>query len=190
MTVLPSSLAAWQSYYVIVGSAGAALIGLQFVVITLIAGMRGRIDAGALGAFATPTVVHLTGALVTASLMSAPWPSLVPAAATLALWGLGGLAYGAITFRHARRQSDYRPVWEDWLWFEVLPGGAYLALALGALLLVSATSTALFMLGSAALGLLLIGIHNAWDMVTHLVAGRKQNEKARAHETQEGKPPR
>jgi hypothetical protein len=33
-------LAAWQSFYVIVGSSGAALIGVQFVVITLIATTR------------------------------------------------------------------------------------------------------------------------------------------------------
>jgi hypothetical protein len=29
-----AALAAWQSFYVIVGSSGGALIGLQFVVIT------------------------------------------------------------------------------------------------------------------------------------------------------------
>jgi len=32
-----SELAAWESFYVIVGSAAGALIGLQFVVLTLIA---------------------------------------------------------------------------------------------------------------------------------------------------------
>lgn len=32
-----NALAAWESFYVIVGSSGGALIGLQFVVITLIA---------------------------------------------------------------------------------------------------------------------------------------------------------
>jgi hypothetical protein len=32
-----SDLAAWDSFYVIVGSAAGALIGLQFVVVTLIA---------------------------------------------------------------------------------------------------------------------------------------------------------
>ena len=32
-----SPIAAWESFYVIVGSSAGALIGLQFVVITLIA---------------------------------------------------------------------------------------------------------------------------------------------------------
>ena len=35
-----SLLAAWQNFYVIVGSSAGALIGLQFVVITLIADSR------------------------------------------------------------------------------------------------------------------------------------------------------
>jgi hypothetical protein len=186
MTALPSSLVAWQSYYMIVGSSGAALIGLQFVVVTLIAGTRGRMDLGALSAFATPTVVHLTGALMVAAVMSAPWPSLIPASVVLAFWGIGGLAYGAITFRHALRQSEYKPVWEDWLWFAILPWGAYLSLTLGGLMLASAPARALFLVGSAALGLLLIGIHNAWDTVTHAVVSRRRQDRTRAHKEQEG----
>ena len=34
------ALAGWESFYVIVGSSGAALIGLQFVVIVLITEVR------------------------------------------------------------------------------------------------------------------------------------------------------
>src|SRR5438105_3816031 len=57
-------LTAWDSFYVIVGSAAGALIGLQFVVVTLIA-ERPRLrveEAGA--AFATPTIVHFSAALL------------------------------------------------------------------------------------------------------------------------------
>jgi len=164
-------LIAWQGYYNIVGSSGAALIGLQFVVITLIAGMRRRADAGTIGAFATPTVVHFTASLLVSSLMSAPWRSLVPVAVALALCGLGGLAYGGVAYRRARRQTGYAPVWEDWLWFTILPTGVYAVLELGALMLPGATTAALYVIGAAALALLFVGIHNAWDTVTHLVAG-------------------
>ena len=50
-----SELAKWDDFYVIVGSAAGALIGLQFVVITLIAEDRlpGRRMLAA--AFGTPT---------------------------------------------------------------------------------------------------------------------------------------
>lgn len=173
-------LTAWQSYYVIVGSSGAALIGLQFVVITLIAGMRRRTDAGSLSAFGTPTVVHLAGALLVSAIMSAPWPSLLATSVTLALCGLGGLAYGAIVIRRAHGQSGYKPVWEDWLWFTILPCSAYAALTLGALLLRVTTAPALFVIGATALGLLLIGIHNAWGTVTYLVVDGPHRDHTKA----------
>lgn len=69
----------WQSFYVIVGSSGAALIGIQFVVMTLIASRRQRPTAESLNAFGTPTVVHLVGSLLISAIMSAPWHSLFPA---------------------------------------------------------------------------------------------------------------
>ena len=50
-----SEFAEWDSFYVIVGSAAGALIGLQFVVLTLIA-ERPPLRAPEAGAFATPTV--------------------------------------------------------------------------------------------------------------------------------------
>jgi hypothetical protein len=53
-----SELAHWDSFYVIVGSAAGALIGLQFVVLTLIA-ERPAVRAPEAGAtFSTPTIVH------------------------------------------------------------------------------------------------------------------------------------
>jgi hypothetical protein len=172
-------LAPWQSFYVIVGSSGAALIGIQFVVIALIANMRRLTVAEPIGAFATPTVVHLGGALVVSALMSAPWPSLLGASIALAACGVGGLGYGAIVIRRARRQTHYKPVWEDWLWYTMLPCTAYAVLTTAALFLRVATQLALFASGAAALGLLLVGIHNAWDTVTYVVVASAHGDAAR-----------
>ncbi len=171
MTELATQLLApWQSFYVIVGSSAAALIGIQFVVIALVANMRKLITtAGSISAFATPTVVHLGGALVVSSLMSAPWPSLRGTSIALAMCGLGGLGYATIAIHLARRQTAYKPVWEDWICHAILPCSAYAALAVAALFLRTTTKAALFVIGAAALALLLIGIHNAWDTVTHVV---------------------
>jgi hypothetical protein len=162
-------LAAWGNFYVIVGSSGAALIGIQFVVMTLIADMRHLATDDALSAFGTPTVVHLSGALVVSAVMSAPWPSLFPASVALVMCGLGGLAYGAVVVRRALRQTVYEPVWQDWLWYALYPSTAYATLAFGAAFLRANTRITLFVVAGAALGLLLAGIHNAWDTVTHIV---------------------
>jgi hypothetical protein len=160
----------WENFYVIVGSAGAALIAIQFVVITLVASLRRRVTtAETVKAFATPTVVHLGGALLVSALMTAPWPSLVPVSVALALCGLGGLGYGAMVIQNARRQTVYRPVREDWVWHAIVPCMTYTALIVAAVALFLAARFAVFVIGAAALALLLIGIHNAWDTVTHMV---------------------
>jgi hypothetical protein len=169
MTESASALSSWESFYVIVGSSGGALIGLQFVVITLIAGSGYRTNAGALSAFGTPTVVHFAGALLVSAIMSSPWSSVGLLSVALGMCGVGGLAYGTIVLRRARRQKDYEPVWEDWLWHTILPYASYAALTMSAVLLRIDPHRALFVIGAAALGLLLIGIHNAWDTVIHIV---------------------
>jgi hypothetical protein len=162
-------LTPWQNFYVIVGSAAAALIGVQFVVIALIANMRAVATHESVRAFGTPTVVHLAGALMISAFMCAPWPSLLMAAVALGAWGASGLIYGAIIVHRARRQSAYAPVWEDWLWHTVLPCLMYAAFTTAAILLRTRTPLALFVVAAAALGLLLIGVHNAWDTVTYVV---------------------
>jgi hypothetical protein len=162
-------LSLWQNFYVIAGAAAGTLIGVQFVVIALIASTHTRSNMESVGAFGTPTVVHLCGALIISAIMCAPWPSLFATAVALAVLGLAGLGYVLIVVRRARRQTIYRPVLEDWFWHAILPCAIYAALAVGALALTTFTQAALFTLGGAALCLLLIGIHNAWDTVTHIV---------------------
>jgi len=60
------AFAAWQNFYVIVGSAAAALTGLMFVAVALIVNVRGTGTAQQLGAFGTPTVVHFGAVLLQA----------------------------------------------------------------------------------------------------------------------------
>ena len=51
----------------------------------------------------------------------------------------------------------------------VLPLGAYATLAVSAFTALSHTREALFGVAATALVLLVVGIHNAWDAVTHHV---------------------
>lgn len=108
-----AELAKWQSSCVIIGSSGAERIGVQFVVLALIANLRMRTLAESISAFGTPTVVHFGGALLVSAIMSASWPSLFPASVALALCGVGGLGYGAIVIHRTRRQTVYAPGWGD-----------------------------------------------------------------------------
>jgi hypothetical protein len=163
-----SPLSAWESFYVITGAAAAALTGLMFVAITLIAGERARRAPGGIHAFSTPTVVHFVAAFLVAALLSAPWPALWPAGLLLGLMGTGGLVYAIAVVRRLRRTTAYRPVLEDWLWHTILPLAAYVALIVAALALVRYPVPALFGVGAVTVLLLVIGIHNAWDNVTFI----------------------
>ena len=171
------ALSTWESFYVIVGSSGGALIGLQFVVITLLESRRRLANSESVGAFGTPTVVHFAAALIVAAIMSAPWRSLSPLSIVLTCCGIAGLVYCGIVVRRARRQTTYRPVFEDWLWFSILPSVAYGALALSAAFFLHRNQELeLDLVGAAALSLLLIGIHNAWDSITHIVVSTVRSE--------------
>jgi hypothetical protein len=108
-------------------------------------------------------------ALIVSAVMSAPWKSLNPVSIVLAISGVAGLLYGVIVIRRALRQATYQPVLEDWIWHGVLPCSTYAAIAAAALLLRRDATLGLFAVAGGALLLLLIGIHNAWDTVTHIV---------------------
>jgi hypothetical protein len=165
-----SQLNGWENFYVIVGSSAGALIGLQFVVMTLIAdrsATRGEAQAG--DAFSTPSVVHFGVVLLLSALISAPWDGIGTVTVLWGLTGLLGIGYVGVVARRMRAQTVYKPVFEDWLFHALLPLGAYAILAGSAFVALSHARIALFLVGAAALLLLFIGIHNAWDTVIHLV---------------------
>jgi hypothetical protein len=175
------ALTAWESFYVIVGSSAGALIGLQFVVITLISENPVLSDLErASGAFATPTIVHFGAVLLVSAMISAPWGG--PAAIAF-LWGilsLAGVIYVLIVARRMRVQTAYAPQLEDRLFHVLLPLAAYATLGGSAYAAVSNVDAALFGVGAAALLLLFIGIHNAWDAVTYHVFVRKPRQRRSA----------
>jgi len=156
----------WQNFYVIVGSSAGALIGLQFVVISLISTRSGRADSAAGSAFSSPNIVHFCSVLALSGILSAPWDTIGPVAILWGLLGLGGLAYVGVVIRRMRSQDAYDPVFEDWLFHALLPIAAYATLAAAAAFARARLREALFAVSAAALLLLFVGIHNAWDAVT------------------------
>jgi hypothetical protein len=180
-----TALDAWENFYVIVGSSAGALIGLQFVVITLLAEVPlDGSDAQAGRAFGTPNVVHFGVVLFLSAIVSAPWSGLGIVAVIWGLLGLGGILYAVVVARRMRSQTAYEPVFEDWAFHALLPLMAYGMLAVSACFAYSHAGPALFAVGAASLLLLFIGIHNAWDTVTYHVFVRSR-ESAKAKESEE-----
>jgi hypothetical protein len=176
--VMPE-FAEWETFYVIVGASAGALIGLQFVVLALIAegpSVRGAAETSS--AFLTPTIVHFAAALLLSALASVPWQTISPSALIWGLTGLGGLAYTAIVVRRMRQQSAYTPQFEDWLFHVLLPIAVYAILVLAAIAAPHYTREALLGVGASTLLLLFIGIHNAWDAVAYNVFVTRRKAEA------------
>ena len=172
-----TGLTGWENFYVIVGSSAGALIGLQFVVITLIASRPVAANQSQAGdAFATPTVVHFGAVLLISAIASIPWQGLTGPAILWGGFGLIGVVYQIVVARRMRVQDIYKPQFEDWLFHALLPLAAYATLTVSAYAIRSNTSVAMFGVGAAALLLLFVGIHNAWDGVTYHIFVRHAHE--------------
>jgi len=174
-----TALTDWENFYIIIGSSAGALIGLQFVVITLMADMPAvQNDEPATGAFTTPSVVHFQVVLLLSAIVCAPWGGFTIVAVLWGLMGFCGIVYSGIVIRRLRGQKAYDPVLEDWFYYVLLPLAAYLALVVSACAAHFHERPALFGVAAAALLLLFTGIHNAWDLVTHLVFLRRRQREA------------
>jgi hypothetical protein len=168
-----SLLTGWENFYVIVGSSAGGLTGLTFVVIALIRDVTRESAPAGVGTFVTPTIIHFGGVLALSAFLSMPHQRLAILSAAFALGGLGGLIYGIYIGARMRRPiGPYRPVLEDWLWNVILPTLVYGCLLLVAVLLWYRPAAALYTVATLSLGMLFIGIHNAWDIAVWMTLQR------------------
>ena len=175
MTALPP-IEAWANFYVIVGSSAAGLTGLTFVVIAL-GSDRGMVALPGLRTFITPIVMHFGTALWISALLCIPGHSTASLALGAGVTGLVLSAYGsATTYRMYRGRAAYRPVLEDWIWNATLPLLCYLALLAAGTLVARLPALALYLVGGAALTLLFVGIHNAWDLAVWITVERPSSQ--------------
>ena len=170
------------------GSSAGALTGLQFVVMALIPDSQTQAAEHEINTFGTPTIVHFGFVLLVSAILSAPWPTMFFVATILWISGGLGILYSLIILRRARRTTVYKPVFEDWLWFCLFPLFGYLLIVVSAGFLVAYPTLGLFGVGSAALVLLFVGIHNAWDSATFIAISAQQAKRDSASPAPDSKP--
>ena len=100
------------------------------------------------------------------------WQTFSSLSLVLGLVGLGMVLYLLQAIRRMRRVPHYQSTREDWLWYMVFPLLANVSLILTAFMLPQNPASALHLIGSAIILLLLTGIRNAWDNVTFLAVER------------------
>ena len=159
----------WQDYFLLVGSAAAALIGLLFIVVTLTIGRElSSIERGQ-KLYMTPIVFHLGGIVLLSGAAMAP-------VATPVLFGLasgivaliGSVSCVRIGSEIYRMPVAPTKVYDMW-WYGIIPAMAYLLLLpASALLAVTPSEWALTAVAALLMAQLLISIHSAWDLVTYL----------------------
>ncbi len=134
-------------------------------------------------AFATPTIVHFASVLLLSAVISVPWHAIAGPAIVWGLLGLAGVIYVVIVARRVRVQTAYSPQFEDRLFYVLLPFLAYAVLILAAYMARSHARDALFVVRAAALLLLFVAIHNAWDSVTyHVFVTKRAKDKGEQRE--------
>lgn len=163
-----STLQAWIPFYTLIGSAAAALTGLMFVVITLVTSRARQNTSDGISTYSTPTVVHYAVVLFVSAFLCAPWPDVRVPQVVLGILGLGGVAYVCVLTTRANALAAYKPDAEDRIWFAILPLVAYGSIATAAVLSLGSFGIAPYICAAGVILLVLVGIHNAWDIVTYL----------------------
>jgi hypothetical protein len=159
----------WSDYFFMLGSAAAALIGLMFVVATLTAGRdRNELEAGK-KLYTTPIVWHLAiVVLLSGGAVAPPVPLQWLAAAALAL-GTIGVGYAIyITFGIFRAQLASNFSGYDAFWYGIAPGIIYVVMGMSGWPMLHSEPLGATLLAAAVMALLLVSIHNEWDLVTYL----------------------
>ncbi|HEX3887054.1 MAG TPA: hypothetical protein VHW05_06115 [Phenylobacterium sp.] len=159
--------AGWDSFYLMIGGAAGALIGLLFVVATLTGGLGA--DKAQLGAkiYLTPTVFHFAVVLTVSAITAVPRLGAEVSGGLLAAAALLGLIYSLNVGRMLRGPVHLEaPHWTDFWCYAAAPGVTYLAQIAAAYALARGLPWAQDALAAALIGLLLITIRNAWDLVT------------------------
>jgi hypothetical protein len=175
MPSLNDALSAWHEFYSLLGTASATMIGLLFVAASVGSGVFSGDRRAALRVFLSASVVNFGLILAACLAVLAPvgrWELL--GAINLAC-GLFGLTHSCLACRDTLRDGLLKALdLEDRFWYIAMPILGYLAM------MASGVTLALRLdIGCAALALsmgllLVVGLHNAWDITLWSMTRRRQ----------------
>ena len=170
----------WHEFYLLAGSAAAVLIGLIFVVVTLMSDRpRSSVLAGS-RLYMGPVVLHVSFVLALSAAALAPGiggGEFALVAAIVALWGL---ARGVMSIAGIRAAggAEGAPHWTDVWFYGVVPSLLYVALGVVAWGFWNGAAWAVYGVAMVITGLLLISVRNEWDLVTWLAPRPDKNGDA------------
>jgi len=155
----------WHDFYLMLGPTAGALIGLLFVVVSLTAGMEGA-SPDATDAYTTPTAFHLAVIVLMSGLMLSPGITPPLVSAGICLTAGVGFFYAGLVCWWLKGGRVTPPHWSDFWYYGVAACLAYLGLFGAGAMIVLFPALAAWFVSGALMTLLLLAIHNAWDLVT------------------------
>jgi hypothetical protein len=165
----------WGDFYLLVGTAAAALLALLFVAVSLGVGFLTEARAAATRTFYSPVVVHFAIVLFLSAIALVPSHHRVFFVVLIGGSGLVGLGVSLFTTVQLLR-NDWTQFMVDRLGYGLLPAVAYVALLAAAAMLQAGREIALDAFAGALLLLLLVNIRNAWDLMLSMVRHQTRRE--------------
>jgi hypothetical protein len=164
----------WHDFFLLVGTAGATLVALLFVALSLGAGFLTDKRANATRAFFSPVVVHFTAVFFISAV--GLFPAHKPAMFAALVGGCAAIG-GTISLVTAVQlmRNSWTKYLQDHLGYGLLPLISYAALLVAAATILYGHEYAMLMLAGALLALLIVNIRNAWDLTLSMV--REQSRK-------------
>lgn len=168
------TLKPWHDFYLLVGTAGATLLALLFVAVSIGAGFMTDERRAATRTFFSPVVLHFTSVFFVSAIALLPWHHGGSLAALVGVTAVIGAILSAwITIQVVRTEmTNYV---EDYLAYGLLPCLAYLALLAAAVSIYLEKDFGLDALAGALLVLAIVSIRNAWDLT--LTMARRQRRR-------------
>jgi hypothetical protein len=168
------ALEAWHDFFVLVGTAGATLLALLFVAVSLGAGFLSDRKTDATRAFFSPVVVHFSAVFFLSAVALIPGHRTVFFAIVIGACALTGFCVALFATIQLMRH-DWTRYKQDHLSYGLLPTISYAALLVTSAMIWMENEFAVDVLAGALLVLLLVNVRNAWDLT--LSMARHQTEQ-------------
>jgi len=183
MAPMPSFAAVagpWQTFYVLVGTAAATLVGLMFVAVTFGSSIVRRETSETARSFIDPTFTHFVQVLFVACLVVIP--TMRPRLLGALLLTVSALRFADLVrvHRHMRRAQKVHHDIElsDWVTGIVVPIVCYLLLGAAGLGFVRGHAGAFTTLAIATVAILMLGVFGAWELMLWMALTRAVGARA------------
>jgi hypothetical protein len=170
----------WDSFFLMAGSAAAVLIGLIFVVISLMSDRpRSSVLAGS-RLYMGPIVLGVSFVLLLSAAALTPGitrPAFAAITAVVAIWGLVRAIFSTVGIGRLNTVAGEGVHWTDVWFYGVFPVLIYLPLCLVAVAFWQDWAWARYGLATVIVLGLLLAIRNEWDLITWITPRGPEKKK-------------